>query len=138
MDCWRWPRAATQVNISWCFFSAAPSEISIGRPGSDSSRKFAESCCPIEISDGAAEKKHQDMLTCVAARGHLQQSIQVFTLESNNADRVEIAKLALAHAQRGGGDFNWIVGRPLAAAKRFQNPPGFFTAAASHFGAQYR
>src|SRR5229473_7062606 len=78
------------------------------------------------------------MLACVAARGHLQQSIQVFTLESNNTDRVEIAKLALAHAERGGGDFNWIVRRPLAAAKRFQNPTGFLTAAASHLGYQYR
>src|SRR5258706_3687779 len=90
----------------------------------------------IEISDRAPKKQDEQMLVVSAPRGGRQQAVKVWPFETDNADELDLAKLALASGQCGGRKFDRAVRRALAACKSLQNPPRFSPAAASEFGDQ--
>src|SRR5580765_523309 len=87
----------------------------------------------IEVADRTTQKKNAEVLARLAIRSHLQQAIEIFALESDNTDRVDIAQLALAHHQRRVRDFHGIVGNALLAAERLQQPASLASAAAAEF-----
>src|SRR3984893_18836903 len=68
----------------------------------------------IEVSDGAAQEKNQKMLSPPPLRRDFQQSIQIFALATQDADRINVTQLAFAHRQRSRRDFNRIITSPLA------------------------
>src|SRR5260370_13432578 len=92
----------------------------------------------IEVSDGAAQEKDQKMLSPPPVSRDFQQSIQIFTLATQDADRLNVTELALAHRQRSRRDFNRIITSPLATAQRLENPARLFAAAAAQFGHAHR
>src|SRR6267143_2644266 len=88
----------------------------------------------IEVSDGAAQEKDQKMLSPPPVSRDFQQSIQIFTLATQDADRINVTQLAFAHRQRSRRDFNGIIASPLATAQGLENPARLFAAAAAQFG----
>src|ERR1700730_9474330 len=88
----------------------------------------------IEVSDGATQEKDQKMLFPPPVSRDFQQSIQIFTLATQDADRINVTQLAFAHRQRSRRDFNRIIRSPLATAQRLENPARLFAAAAAQFG----
>src|SRR6267378_2621364 len=87
----------------------------------------------IEVSDGAAQEKDQKMLSPPPVGRDFQQSIEIFTLATQDADRINVTQLAFAHRQRSRRDFNGIITSPLAMAQRLENPARLFAAAAAQF-----
>ena len=74
------------------------------------------------------------MLSAGAVRRNFEQSVEVLTLEAENADGFDIAQFALAHGESGGRNLDGIVRRALAATESFEEVPGFPAAAAAQFG----
>ena len=74
----------------------------------------------IKVSDRASEKQHQQVLSMLAARGDFQQSIQIFPLEADDADGIDVSQFARAHGQRRGRNFNRAIGSVLAPATGFR------------------
>src|SRR5579862_614194 len=88
----------------------------------------------VKVTDGAAQKQNQQMLSRTAVCSYFMQAVEIFTLEAQNADAIDVAEFALAHGQGSGRNFNRIVPRMLEPAKSFEDTPGLFTAAAAEFG----
>src|SRR5271168_1875367 len=73
------------------------------------------------------------MLAGGAVGGHFEESIEVFSLETEDADGLDVAKLALAHSKSGGRNLDGIVSGALAAAKSFEDVASLAAAAAAQF-----
>ena len=69
-----------------------------------------------------------------ALRGHFEQSVEVFTFETQDADGLDVTELALAHGECGRGNLDGIVSSALAAAKSFEYVASLAAAAAAEFG----
>ncbi len=87
----------------------------------------------IEISDGASQEQDKKMLAGRAVRSHFEQSIEILTLETENADGLDVAELALAHGECGWRNLDGIVGRALATTKSFEDVASLAAAAAAEF-----
>src|SRR5580658_4426927 len=92
----------------------------------------------IEIPDGAAQKQHEEMLAGPPVRGHLHQAIKILALKPHDADRINVAELALAHGQSGAGYFDRIIKCRLPPAECLQYPAGLLATAAAQFGDRER
>src|SRR5271166_795921 len=73
------------------------------------------------------------MLAAAPMRSHFQQSVQVLTLKTQNADAIDVAEFAFAHDQSGAGNLDGIITSALAAAECLENLAGFLTASTSEF-----
>jgi hypothetical protein len=87
----------------------------------------------IKISNGAAEKQHEKMLTGAALGSDFEQSVEIFALEAEDADGIDIAEFAFAHHESGAGNLNGIVCGALTAAKSLQQMPRLSSRAAAKF-----
>jgi hypothetical protein len=63
----------------------------------------------IEISNGAPQKEHEEVLPALPVRGHLQQPVKIFALKTYDADRINVTELALAPGQSRAGYFDRII-----------------------------
>src|SRR5258707_2987245 len=88
----------------------------------------------IEVADGTAEEKHEKMLGGSAAGGNFAEPVEIFALEANDADAVDVAKFTAKNGERGRRDFDWVVPRGLPAGKGFEEQPRFSAGAAAEFG----
>src|SRR3981081_4719688 len=88
----------------------------------------------IEASNCAAQEKNRKRLTPPTLSRDFQQSIQIFTLAAENADRINVTQFAFAHSQRSRRNFNWIIASPLTTPQCLENPARLFAAAAAQFG----
>jgi len=88
----------------------------------------------IEVADVAPEEKNHQMLARCAAGGGFTQPVEIFAFEADNADAVDVAKLAAEGGERSGGNFNGMVPGGLPAGERFQKQAGFAARAAAEFG----
>src|SRR5579864_6042109 len=84
----------------------------------------------VEIADCAAEEKDEEMLAVLASGSHFEEPVEVFALESDDADGIDVAEFAFAHGQRRGRNLNRTIGSVLVMRERFENPARFLAAAA--------
>src|ERR1700740_1476199 len=71
---------------------------------------------PIEVADGAAQKQHQQMFPLFSPGCYFEQTVQLLAFETDNADAVDVAQLALAHRQSTGRNFDRMIGGRLLPA----------------------
>src|ERR1700674_2741301 len=91
-------------------------------------------CWMFEVADGAAQEYDQQLLSLPASSSHLQQSIKIFALEADDADRINVAEFTLAHGERGPRDLDGAIGNMLMSAQRFEHPPRLLSATAAQLG----
>jgi len=88
----------------------------------------------IEIADGAAEEKDEEVLICFAACDDFLKTLKIFAFKTYDMDALNVAEFALTHGQGIAGDFDGMVTRlALAAAKRFEKHAGLFAGATAEF-----
>ena len=75
----------------------------------------------IKIADRAAQEQYKQMLALAPLRGHFEQAVEIFALETEDADGIDVTEFAFAHGQCGRGNLDGIVRGALPAAKSFEN-----------------
>jgi hypothetical protein len=121
-----------QLNVGFLEIGAEKKRI----PGLKNAANFGEKSNAggaVEIPDGASQEQYEEVLAGRAVRGYFEQSIEVFALEAQNADGLDVAEFALAHGERRWRNLDGVVGRALATAKSFENVARFASAAAAKF-----
>src|SRR5215469_14768428 len=78
------------------------------------------------------------MLALNAAGGRFPQSVQVFALESNDADAMDVLQFAAKEGQRSGRKLNRVIPRGLPARKCFQQEARLAARAASELRHHHR
>ncbi len=88
----------------------------------------------IEVADGAAEKKDQQMFASHPARSDFAETVEIFAFEADHADAVDVAELAAKNGEGGRRDFDGVVPGGLPAGEGFEEQAGFAAAATAKFG----
>ena len=88
---------------------------------------------PVEIPDGAAQKKDQQVFAFAAARRHFSKPLEIRALEADDADFIDVAQFLLAAIERAAGNIDRIIVDALAARQRLEQPARFLAAAAAEF-----
>src|ERR1700683_1293850 len=78
------------------------------------------------------------MLAALPLRSHFQKSVEIFALEAEDADGLDVAQFALTHGESGRGNLDGIVGGALTPAKSFEEMASVSAAAPAKFGHGYR
>ena len=88
----------------------------------------------IEIADGAAEEEDEQMFTRGAAGGDFTQTVEIFALEADDADAIDVPEFTAKNSKRGRRNFNGMIPGGLPARERFEEQARFAARAAAEFG----
>ena len=89
---------------------------------------------PIEVTDGAAEEEDEQMLARGPAGGDFAETVEIFAFEADDADAVDIAKLAAKNSEGGRRNFDGVIPGGLPAGEGFEEQARFAAGAAAEFG----
>src|SRR5690242_8073918 len=87
----------------------------------------------IEVADVAAKEKSEQMLAGGAAGCDFAEAVKKLALEADDADAVDVAKLAVKEGECGRRDFDGVIPGGLPAGQRLQEQARFAAGAAAEF-----
>jgi len=88
----------------------------------------------VKVADVAAEEENEKMFAGGTAGGDFAKSVEIFALEADDADAVDVAKLAAKNGKRGRRNFDGVIPGGLPAGKGFEEQAGFAAGAAAELG----
>ena len=88
----------------------------------------------VEVTDVAAEEEDEEMLAGGAAGSDFTEAIEILALEADDADAVDVAKLAAKNGKCGGRNFDGVIPGGLPAGEGFKEQARFAAGSAAEFG----